>query len=250
MQTFKLNEKEATEYIILEVNKDNALLKRILANEAIVDPTPYIIAHGYNVHDGTIEWRNGEYCKDLFEATQTFKEEIIRDAFAGIEKYLKKYDEKFELSAPNGISANVIYNFTTQYKNVFLPEEILTIDIVNNNDIYCEGIPCEVKAEFAEQYPLVLQALDEILENYKCGYPSDTLISSSDNISVSGHKGTWYVVDTKDYNGEKLFLLEHEEYGDEAPCVIVNGKGNLKLEEVYDGFDDYEEFLESEEMEM
>lgn len=38
-----------------------------------------------------------------------------------------------------------------------------------------------------------------------------------------------------------LFLLEHEEYGDEAACVIVDEDGNLVLEDVYNGFSDLED---------
>ena len=38
-----------------------------------------------------------------------------------------------------------------------------------------------------------------------------------------------------------LFLLEHELYGDEAAGVIVDERGNLVLEDVYNGFGDLEE---------
>lgn len=268
METFKLNKEETTEYIILEKYKGNALLKRVIANEASSDPTPYIIAHGYSVHNGIIEWSYGNYCKNLFEAVDTFRSEQISNTFAIIEKYLKKYDENFELSEVEYISARVSYNFTNPKDKTEFQSYISTIDILKNNEIRFEEISSAKKIEgidpyfcrkfwtenemeaFSRQYDLVMNKLDDILDNYIHNYPSDTLISCSDNISVSGHKGTWYVIDTKEFDGEKLFLLEHEEYGDEAACVIVDGNRNLKLEEVYNGFDDYEEFLESEEMEM
>ena len=63
----------------------------------------------------------------------------------------------------------------------------------------------------------------------------------SDNIKVEGHVGTWYVIDETERSGKKLFLLEHETYGDEAACVIVDEDGNLELEDVWNGFDDYDE---------
>lgn len=62
-----------------------------------------------------------------------------------------------------------------------------------------------------------------------------------DGIKVYGHIGTWYVIDTMLWNGEEVYLLEHEQYGDEVPCVIVNGERELILEDVYNGFDDLEE---------
>ena len=60
-----------------------------------------------------------------------------------------------------------------------------------------------------------------------------------EGIRVEGHVGTWYVIDEWEERG--LFLLEHEKYGDEAACVIVDSEGNLVMEDVWNGFEDYEE---------
>ena len=76
---------------------------------------------------------------------------------------------------------------------------------------------------------------------------------TSEHIKVEGHRGTWYVIAearfelTPDVNGKPAtipvhcFLLEHEVYGDEAPCLIVDENGTLLLEDVYNGFEDLEE---------
>jgi len=64
------------------------------------------------------------------------------------------------------------------------------------------------------------------------------------NVRVKGHVGTWYEIDTKVYNGETLYLMEHEYYGDEAPCVIINGKEKLVAIDITNGFDDYDYCLE------
>ncbi len=68
-----------------------------------------------------------------------------------------------------------------------------------------------------------------------------------DNISVKGHIGTWYVIDTTEIEGKTYKLLEHEEYGDEAACIIIDSEGKLVLDDVWNGFDDLIEFFESEE---
>ncbi len=81
-----------------------------------------------------------------------------------------------------------------------------------------------------------------------------TITRASDHIKVEGHKGTWYVIDegdfvlTPDVDGNRpltipahLFLLEHEIYGDEAACIIVDETGHLILEDVRNGFDDLED---------
>ncbi|BAL01902.1 hypothetical protein OBV_p-00470 (plasmid) [Oscillibacter valericigenes Sjm18-20] len=74
------------------------------------------------------------------------------------------------------------------------------------------------------------------------------LNENSDRIKVDGHTGTWYVIDSETIDGKRLFLLESEQYGDEAAALIVNEKGELVLDDVYNGFDDYrEQALENKE---
>jgi hypothetical protein len=63
-----------------------------------------------------------------------------------------------------------------------------------------------------------------------------------DGIVVAGHRGTWYVIDEAVYDGKTVYLLEHETYGDEAACVIVDADGKLVLEDVWNGFEDYEDY--------
>lgn len=60
----------------------------------------------------------------------------------------------------------------------------------------------------------------------------------SDQIAVEGHIGTWYAIDETEVGGEKFFLLEHEEYGDETACVAVNEQGKLVAEDLWNGFDE------------
>ena len=70
------------------------------------------------------------------------------------------------------------------------------------------------------------------------------ITSSSDHIRIEGHVGTWYVIEERDTERHgKLFLLEHESYGDDAACLIVNENGGVILSGVHNGFRDYEEWL-------
>ena len=71
------------------------------------------------------------------------------------------------------------------------------------------------------------------------------ITEGSSNIEVEGHIGTWYVVDTEVIEHTKYFLLEHEEHGDEAACVIVDSDGKLVLDDVWNGFDDLKEYFDS-----
>ena len=63
----------------------------------------------------------------------------------------------------------------------------------------------------------------------------------SSGINIPDHRGTWYVIDATKSKGRALFLLEHEEYGDEAACLIVTESGNVIVEEVWNGFSDLED---------
>ena len=70
------------------------------------------------------------------------------------------------------------------------------------------------------------------------------------NIKLKGYRGTFYVIsDTvMDIKGtlKRVYLLESEFWGDEAPCVITDGDYNIILEDVYNGFDDLRYAIEEE----
>ena len=64
------------------------------------------------------------------------------------------------------------------------------------------------------------------------------IIGMTDKIKIDGHRGTWYIIDQTTYKGQKVFLLEHETYGDEAPAIIVNDCLRVIMEDVANGFSD------------
>ena len=58
------------------------------------------------------------------------------------------------------------------------------------------------------------------------------------NLKIKGHIGTWYVIDESHYKGKKVFLLESENFGDDAPCLIIDNDCNLIMQDVFNGFDE------------
>lgn len=75
---------------------------------------------------------------------------------------------------------------------------------------------------------------------------NERITETSEHIHVQGYRGTWYVIDTY-YNEQEdceLFLLEHETYGDMTECLIVDEDCNVILDDVWNGFEDYEEYKE------
>ena len=59
-----------------------------------------------------------------------------------------------------------------------------------------------------------------------------------DGIKIEGYVGKWYVIDETYFKSQRVYLLEHETYGDEAACLIVDDKLNVVLDDVHNGFDD------------
>jgi hypothetical protein len=57
----------------------------------------------------------------------------------------------------------------------------------------------------------------------------------NDNIKIKGHVGEWYIISTQEHRGQKLFLLEHSTYGDEAASLIVDEELNVVLDDVWNG---------------
>lgn len=84
------------------------------------------------------------------------------------------------------------------------------------------------------------------IENRKALIVILEVISLRENITIPGHKGTWYIIDTNDeYEFKEYHLLESEQYGDMSPCIIVDNNFNIILEDVQNGFEDLEEYLDN-----
>lgn len=64
-------------------------------------------------------------------------------------------------------------------------------------------------------------------------------------IKVEGHIGTWYVIGEKEIHGQWYRLLEHETFGQDAACIILDNRSRCIMEDVHNGFDDLVEFMES-----
>lgn len=213
IKEYKLNEAEKTTYTIIEQINDTALLKRYA--QGVDDPTPYITVIGLNIKDNNlIEWDSGYYCNSIIDASLIFAD------FTN-----KKINTKQELTDEQSydvqrILENAISSIPYNKKNEQTISELenLTTEILNNNLYQHEVKNQDVMELFAE--PLTMD---------------------SENIEVDNHLGTWYVIDGLELaeSSTKLFLLEHEEYGDEAANVIVDENNKLIMDDVYNGFDDY-----------
>ena len=124
---FKLNNDESTTYIILEGNKNCALIKRFIS-ESASDPSPYIIAYGLEKkEDNLIEWDRGSYYKDLsgaFEEYSDYTKSLETD---------KSLIGEIDFISPSGKVA-----YTTNYSDISVFKKDIT-ECLN------DGIPIEVR---------------------------------------------------------------------------------------------------------
>lgn len=92
---------------------------------------------------------------------------------------------------------------------------------------------------------------NQVCNNYAgCGHSISIFDQSTfSHIKITGFRGYWYIIDHKFYEGKDVtyYLCEHETYGDETACIIINKDYNLVLADVWNGFSDLEEEMEWEQ---
>ena len=72
-------------------------------------------------------------------------------------------------------------------------------------------------------------------------------IAKREGIRIEGRYGRWYVIDERDYDGETLYLVESANDGDSVPAMVINSDLDVLFDDAWNGFDDYDDFLEEEE---
>lgn len=55
-------------------------------------------------------------------------------------------------------------------------------------------------------------------------------------------------IDNREVDGHVFYLMEHDTYGDEAACIVIDERGRISLTDVYDGFNDHVIDLLSQEV--
>ena len=69
----------------------------------------------------------------------------------------------------------------------------------------------------------------------------EKLTPNTATITIERYLGTWYVIDNTIHNGERVFLLESEQHGDDVPALIADANCNVILDDVFNGFEDLED---------
>ena len=161
---------------------------------------------------------------EIFDKPGLFSNSRLRDE--DVPEGLYRYDLRgsdYDPGQPILVEKTVIVNHAA---SVLMAEE-LDLGADGRLELGAEGL----------NFTGGLLTVREFMEEQE--HKKDGLIhGDSDQIVVEGHIGTWYAIDETEVGGEKFFLLEHEEYGDEAACVAVNEQGKLVAEDLWNGFDE------------
>lgn len=85
--------------------------------------------------------------------------------------------------------------------------------------------------------------IDENYPQYLAGFirmnTSGTLITmDTDNYHIEGKKGNWIASDSIIIDGKQFYLMEHQQYRNQAAGVILDAYGRLIVEECLKGFDE------------
>ena len=68
-----------------------------------------------------------------------------------------------------------------------------------------------------------------------------TINESSNHIKIEGHVGRWHVIDWTYWKSRKVYLLEHDTYGDMSNSLIVDADGFVIHDDVWNGFSDLDD---------
>lgn len=85
--------------------------------------------------------------------------------------------------------------------------------------------------------------IDENYPQYLAGFirmnTSGTLITmDTDNYHIEGKNGNWIASDSIIIDGKQFYLMEHQQYRNQAAGVILDAYGRLIVEECLKGFDE------------
>ncbi len=106
-----------------------------------------------------------------------------------------------------------------------------------------EGFEDEWK-EATVKAGIIDQMVQETTQQPLSKWRPQTITRQSEHVTVAGHDGTWYCIDSTIIAGQQYFLMEHEEWGDLADSVIIDQRGELVLGEVVNGFYDLQEYFD------
>lgn len=193
------------------------------------------------LRDDSIDWiyfnPDGADGEGQFVVTSLYADDVLNAYVARTSTDVHNSQSAFIETIENG-RQTVINADTEEFERY-----ALSYITSRNKDNVIVSAPIASGNGYNDNFQNIINTLESFFDEVH-SYKENHITHESDNISIEGHIGTWYVIDSEEIEGKKLFLLEHEEYGDSAASIIVDENKNLVMEDVWNGFDDYRDSLE------
>ncbi len=228
-----------------EAEKDRQL--NLSRSREIIKLLPMTEKDEYEEHfvfrDNAIDWiyfnPDGANGEGQFVQTSLYADDLIAayNARSDTENYNRLGQSAFIETIQNG-RQTVVNADTEEFERL---ADIFIKSRGNENVIV--SAPLVSGNKYDSNFERIINLLENHFDDVR-KYKGNHITEASENISVEGHIGTWYVIAAEEIEGRKLFLLEHEKYGDETANIIIDENKNLVMEDVWNGFDDYRESLE------
>lgn len=174
---------------------------------------------------------NSSYANDLVAQVNDFAEKTypteLTYSFENYYLNVLKIDDSFKIRT---YDSDYLLKEQSNYDNlgVTIYEAISEFTGCDVSTTFFQTLAEEIDSKEFTNTLLSLHSLDE----------------NSENLEVDGHTGVWYVIASETIDDTKYFLLEHEYYGDECANLIVDGRCDLILEDVFNSFDDLREHFD------
>lgn len=230
-------EAEAEKERQLNLSRSREIIKRL----------PMTSENNYEEHfvlrENSIDWiyfnPDGANGEGQFVQTSLYADDLIAayNARSSTEDYRKYGQSEFVEIIQNG-NQTVINADTEEFERL-----ADTFIKSRSNENVIVSAPIVSGNGYDNNFERNINLLENHFEDVR-KYKGNHITEASENISVEGHIGTWYVIAAEEIEGRKLFLLEHEKYGDKAANIIIDENKNLVMADVYNGFDDYRDSLE------
>lgn len=144
--------------------------------------------------------------------------------------YQMIYQRKMNLKKPETLDS-LWLEFNTDHPKDYEGRSLSISDVVVMKQ---DG---DVRAYFTDRYgftelPYFVQEREKYLHRKEEIRDSGVITEKSMGISVEQHEGTWKTVEVQEFNAQKFYYMEHDEYETSVASVVLDGNGELVAQDI------------------
>ena len=149
----------------------------------------------------------------------------------------KALEEKPDVISKNAFSYNYLFSVCVIDKNLY--DIIIAVrkskESIGNHISYVYDLTAHQK-----------EMIDKIFKKWGAGMTNTNIqIQDFKGKIIAGYDNTWSAFAEEQYNGKRYFLLENDEYGDEAAYLFYDVAENTVIGETFVGFSELPELIDN-----